>query len=110
MYTALPAIDVPPQPWIGRFDGDTAEHRRWWQAVQPYSPSTGSHRAPAASRDRSVTRPAVVVGFRSDEGVRRNKGRTGAAAAPAAIRSALGPLAYHLGRVVSVAGDVTVHG
>src|SRR6478752_7090917 len=62
---ALP-VDVPPQPWTGRFDGDA--------------------------------------------GVRRNKGRTGAAAAPAAIRAALGPLAFHLTRAVHDAGDVTVAG
>ena len=42
--------------------------------------------------------------------MRRNKGRTGAAAAPAAIRAALGPLAFHLGRDVHDAGDVTVRG
>jgi formiminoglutamase len=32
---------------------------------------------------------AVIIGFPTDEGVRRNGGRTGAAAAPAAIRRAL---------------------
>ena len=53
-------------------------------------------------------RPAVVLGFASDEGVRRNKGRTGAALAPAAIRAALGPLAFHLDRSVSDAGDIVV--
>ncbi|GAA1260188.1 formimidoylglutamase [Arthrobacter pascens] len=40
--------------------------------------------------------------------MRRNKGRTGAAKAPAAIRSALGPLAFHLDRPVLDAGDVAV--
>ncbi|MBT8160578.1 MULTISPECIES: formimidoylglutamase [Arthrobacter] len=98
MYTALPAIDIPPTPWTGRHDGDGDEHRRWWQAVAPHSRGnvgTGS-------------RPAVVVGFRSDEGVLRNKGRVGAAAAPTAIRNALGPLAFHLDRDVFDAGDVAV--
>jgi formiminoglutamase len=50
----------------------------------------------------------VILGFCSDEGVRRNKGRTGAAQAPAAIRGALGPLAFHLERPVLDAGDVAV--
>ncbi len=99
---ALPA-DVPPQPWTGRFDGDGAEHRRWWQAVTPYAP----HPLPGGS---SGARPAVILGFGSDAGVRRNKGRPGAAAAPAAIRAALGPLAFHLAREVHDAGDVTVAG
>jgi formiminoglutamase len=102
MDSSALTVDVPPQPWTGRFDGDGAEHRRWWQAVAPYAPPASQ--ATASSR----TRPAVILGFGSDEGVRRNKGRTGAAAAPAAIRAALGPLAFHLDRDVLDAGDVTV--
>lgn len=99
MLSAAPLTDVPPQPWTGRFDGDGAEHRRWWQAVSP------------CTADRlAAARPAVILGFGSDAGVRRNKGRTGAAAAPAAIRAALGPLAFHLDRDVLDAGDVTVDG
>ncbi len=103
----LPAltIDVTPQPWTGRFDGDGEEHRRWWQAVAPYTPGAES---PESPRQASATRPAVILGFASDEGVRRNKGRTGAALASAAIRAALGPLAFHLDRTVSDAGDVVV--
>ncbi|HSL35646.1 MAG TPA: formimidoylglutamase, partial [Arthrobacter sp.] len=81
--------------------GDGPEHRRWWQAVTPY----------AARRVRTASaRPAVILGFGSDAGVRRNKGRPGAAAAPAAIRADLGPLAFHLNREVHDAGDVTVAG
>jgi formiminoglutamase len=101
MPASIPAVDVPPQPWNGRFDGDGAEHRRWWQAVTPYqgNPATGA-----------APKPAVLLGFCSDEGVRRNKGRTGAAAAPAALRAALGPLAFHLDRPVADAGDVVVAG
>ncbi|WP_423183185.1 formimidoylglutamase [Arthrobacter sp. NyZ413] len=98
MYTALPAIDIPPTPWTGRNDGDGDEHRRWWQAVAPHSSGNAG----------TGSRPAVVVGFRSDEGVLRNKGRVGAAAAPTAIRNALGPLAFHLERDVFDAGDVAV--
>ncbi|RNL49876.1 formimidoylglutamase [Arthrobacter oryzae] len=107
MATSAPTIDVPPQPWTGRFDGDSPEHRRWWQAVSPYGP-----RAIPASSAATAGRPraAVLLGFGSDEGVRRNKGRAGAAAGPAAIRAALGPLAFHLHREVHDAGDVTVAG
>ncbi len=101
METSTLPVDIRPEAWTGRFDGDGAEHRRWWQAITPYTPD-----GDAAAR----TRPAVVVGFCSDEGVRRNKGRVGAAAAPAAIRAALGPLAYHLDRTVFDAGDVVVEG
>ncbi len=101
MPAFLPAVDVPPKPWNGRFDGDGAEHRRWWQAVAPYAGGT----APAGA-----AKPAVLLGFCSDEGVRRNKGRAGAAAAPAALRAALSPLAFHVDRHVSDAGDVVVSG
>jgi formiminoglutamase len=114
------SVDVQPQPWTGRFDGDGEAHRRWWQAVTPYAEARQDRsplRAdppvritpPAADNAPSPTpRPAVVLGFCSDEGVRRNKGRAGAAKAPAAIRSALGPLAFHLDRRVLDAGDVAV--
>ncbi|WP_284985158.1 formimidoylglutamase [Arthrobacter sp. fls2-241-R2A-172] len=98
METSVPTVDVSPTPWTGRFDGDGAEHRRWWQAVAPHTPEASA----------AAVRPTVVLGFCSDAGVLRNKGRTGAAAAPAAIRSALGPLAFHLGRDVFDAGDVVV--
>jgi len=100
MSLKLPAVDVPPQPWTGRFDGDGPGHRRWWQAVTSSGPA----------QPTPETRPAALLGFASDEGVRRNKGRTGAAAAPAALRKALGPLAFHLDRAVTDAGDVVVSG
>jgi formiminoglutamase len=97
----MPAVDVLPQPWTGRFDGEGAGHRRWWQAVEAYDGGTAAG---------TGTKPAALLGFCSDEGVRRNQGRTGAAAAPAALRAALGPLAFHLERAVRDAGDVVVDG
>ncbi|MFD3743582.1 formimidoylglutamase [Nocardia sp. NPDC058633] len=66
--------------WTGRIDGTTPEHLRWHQAVTPYEPGSG----PGA---------CVFVGFACEEGVRRNKGRLGAAAGPDALRSALAPMA-----------------
>lgn len=108
MAPLIPAVDLPPQPWTGRFDGDDASHRRWWQAVAPSGVGAGD----GALRDGAAKtpKPATLLGFASDEGVRRNKGRTGAAAAPAAIRQALGPLAFHLDRTVADAGDIVVSG
>lgn len=101
MSLQLPAVDVPPQPWTGRFDGDGPGHRRWWQAV-----NSGS----ASWNGEAAKKPAALLGFASDEGVRRNKGRTGASAAPAALRKALGPLAFHVDRAVADVGDVVVSG
>ncbi|MEA5454893.1 formimidoylglutamase [Sinomonas sp. JGH33] len=105
---STPALaDVPPLPWAGRHDGDAPEHRRWWQAVRPVSAS-GLAEAVGATAGDGGARPAILIGFRSDEGVRRNKGRVGAAEAPSAVRAALGPLAFHLEREVFDAGDVVV--
>jgi len=101
MSLQLPAVDVPPQPWTGRFDGDGPGHRRWWQAVNSGCKSWNGEAA---------AKPAALLGFASDEGVRRNKGRTGACTAPAALRKALGPLAFHLDRAVVDVGDVVVSG
>jgi formiminoglutamase len=105
-FTAF-TVDIPPLSWKGRFDGEGSEHRRWWQAVSPYRRGHGTPALPSAA---PVRRPAVILGFSSEAGVIRNKGRAGAAAGPAAIRTALGPLAYHLDREVFDAGDVTVKG
>ncbi|ALE04684.1 formimidoylglutamase (plasmid) [Arthrobacter sp. ERGS1:01] len=103
MDFSLLAVDSPAQPWTGRNDGDGPGHRRWWQAVA--TPATAS-----AGVDPSRPGPAALLGFCSDEGVRRNLGRVGAAAAPAAIRGALGSLAFHGERAVTDVGDVVVAG
>ncbi|MBF6453552.1 formimidoylglutamase [Nocardia cyriacigeorgica] len=81
--------------WTGRTDGTTPEHLRWHQVVEPY----GAGVEPDA---------CVFVGFASDEGVRRNKGRVGAAAGPDALRQALSPMALATPRRAYDAGTVTV--
>ncbi|MEU8898952.1 formimidoylglutamase [Nocardia sp. NPDC048505] len=90
---------VPPE-WAGRVDGAGAEHLRWHQVVENYD----------ATADPDA---CVFLGFASDEGVRRNKGRPGAAAGPSALRTALasmalpGPLrAYDAGDVAVADGDL----
>ncbi|MGA7204296.1 MAG: formimidoylglutamase [Specibacter sp.] len=103
MDFSLLAVDTPAQPWTGRNDGDGPAHRRWWQAV-----STPATSVPAV--DPTLPGPAALLGFCSDEGVRRNLGRVGAAAAPASIRAALGSLAFHGERAVTDVGDVVVAG
>ncbi|ENO84010.1 formimidoylglutamase, partial [Thauera phenylacetica B4P] len=57
--------------WSGRVDPEP-DSPRWHQVIGAFADPT------AAS-----TPGAVLLGFACDEGVRRNKGRTGAAAAPA---------------------------
>lgn len=70
------------EAWSGRVDGSGKEHARWNSTVVALD---------AAAGDPGV----AIVGFASDEGVRRNHGRVGAAAAPDVIRGALGGLAIH---------------
>lgn len=73
-------VSTPPPTWSGRVDGSTSEHLRWHQVVTPFDPAT----EPGAT---------VLLGFASDEGVARNKGRRGAAGGPDALRSALSSMA-----------------
>ncbi|MET8575981.1 formimidoylglutamase [Streptomyces sp. NPDC005012] len=89
--------DVPAQPWTGRDDGPGAEDLRWHGAVRldPREAAPGD---------------IAFVGFRSDEGVRRNKGRPGAAAGPAALRHALASMALPKPLRALDAGDVEVAG
>ena len=64
--------------WNGRQDGHGEE--RWHQCIAPLKQS-----APAG---------IALLGIASDEGVKRNHGRVGAAAAPDTIRTYLSNLAY----------------
>jgi formiminoglutamase len=76
-----PITTLRPAPaWTGRTDGTTPDHLRWHQVVEQYVPGA----QPGA---------CVFVGFASDEGVRRNKGRAGAAEGPDALRQALSSMA-----------------
>ncbi|MBC3185022.1 formimidoylglutamase [Corynebacterium sp. zg-331] len=93
----LPGIDIAPAAWTGRNDGPGPEHARWHSVVQPL--------------DSADATPGVaLLGFRSDEGVRRNGGRQGAAEAPRALRAALGSLAVHDDLPRYDAGDVVTAG
>ncbi|WP_430334351.1 formimidoylglutamase [Rhodococcus sp. ACT016] len=89
-------VDIAPRPWSGRTDGTGPEHLRWHQAVTPYRPGAGTG--------------TVLIGFASDEGVRRNKGRQGASAGPDALRKALSSMALENETTLSDAGTVAVTG
>ncbi|CAM3686218.1 formimidoylglutamase [Micrococcus flavus] len=97
--------DLPSSPvsgWSGRVDGTAPEHLRWHQAVRPADDN-------AATTDDAPGRSTALVGFASDEGVRRNHGRVGASEGPAALRAALSSLAVLEGTGALVdAGDVVV--
>ena len=71
--------------WSGREDGPGPDFARWHNVLSPAPAS------PVAHPGGAVT----LVGFASDEGVRRNEGRSGTSTGPAAIRKALGNVAVH---------------
>jgi len=83
--------------WAGRSDdGEPGDTRRVFNQVVPFGD--------ARQVDRDMP---VIVGFGSDEGVRRNQGRTGAAHAPKELRRALAGLPAKLALAsLADAGDV----
>lgn len=110
MYTPF-----DPADWTGRDDGPGREHARWHSVIEGLDPREASGAgtgagagvsgsgsgagAGVASGAGAITGAGAaglaLLGFASDEGVERNGGRRGAAAGPAAIRSALASLAVH---------------
>ena len=79
------------QVWSGRIDPEL-DSARWHQRIQPFM----------AAQEPGL----ALLGFACDEGVRRNQGRTGAAAGPQAIRRALANLAWHQQLAAYEAGDI----
>lgn len=75
---------VETNVWNGRedYDGDPQQTQRWHQKVKPYSEHSGSS-------------GLVLLGLASDEGVRRNHGRVGAANGPDLIRKCLANLPWN---------------
>ena len=79
--------------WSGRIDSvDDPEAMRWHQVVRASQPE--------------VPAGVALVGFASDEGIRRNGGRPGAAEGPKALRRALSNLPLLTPVALYDAGDV----
>ena len=85
--------------WSGRVDQEENPNAalRWHQKVQPYKGVENQEPGTA------------LVGFASDEGVRRNKGRTGAAQSPDIIRRGLANLPWNRSAPVWDAGNIDCH-
>ncbi|QEY24555.1 formimidoylglutamase [Neisseria animalis] len=80
--------------WNGRIDEEEGENGlRWHQKVQTYDGSQA----------------VALIGFACDAGVARNKGRTGAAQGPDALRQSLSGLPV-FGSVPADAGNIVCHG
>ncbi|MEM5435518.1 formimidoylglutamase [Paraburkholderia diazotrophica] len=81
--------------WTGRSDrGEPGDTRRVFDQVAP------------VGDEMFADATTVIIGFASDEGVRRNQGRVGAAQAPKELRRALAGLPARQGGTVLDAGDV----
>lgn len=74
-----------PFQWSGRVD-ERAKGKRIHQVVEVKT---------IEELETSKTRAFGIVGFECEEGVRRNKGRLGAAKAPNVIRKQMGSIPYH---------------
>ncbi len=85
--------------WSGRFDGAEPQHLRWHQHIQLAD----------LAHAQDFKNAFVLLGFACDEGVGRNMGRVGAAAAPMAIRKAIAnaPVFRDASLLLFDAGDVS---
>lgn len=98
----------PPVAWTGRIDGTDEETLRWHQHIQLVDVLGGGKFPVLKPHQRGI----VFLGFASDEGVRRNQGRTGAAAGPAALKAACANFPVHFDPtqlVIIDAGDVVCY-
>ncbi len=92
--------------WQGRIDGQEPDVWRWHQVIRTVD----------VSREKlPVLRPEqkgiAFLGFASDEGVRRNKGRTGAVAGPSALRNMCANFPVHFDDHLLIdAGDIVCEG
>ncbi len=93
-----------PEPWVGRADSNSGE--RWFSCVKPCDLSKNSF--------PKLPNAIALIGFASDEGVKRNFGRPGASEGPSSIREQLAniciqkkmPMIYDLGDITCRMGDL----
>jgi len=92
-----------PAAWTGRIDGTDEELLRWHQRITPVNLLTGA--LPALKPHQQGV---AFLGFACDEGVRRNKGRAGAAEGPVALRRASSNFPVHFDSqlILADAGDI----
>lgn len=88
-------IEIPKESiWTGRFDDEDGElGKRWHQVVELKN----------FNSIQMDSQPTITfLGFCSDEGVRRNKGRIGAKNAPDFIKKACANLPYHQDKITKI--------
>lgn len=84
--------------WFARIDGFDENQLRWHQSVEPIN----INQLPPPAGRKNI----AFLGFISDEGVKRNKGRIGAAKAPERIRRLCSSLPNIHGISIYDAGDI----
>ncbi|QRN04393.1 formimidoylglutamase [Legionella sp. MW5194] len=89
---------LPPNPSLWRGREDSLPNERFFQHV-----TCIDIQSQPLSDQGSGT---VITGFASDEGIRRNLGRTGAATGPQALRQELAKLACHFSASLIDIGDI----
>ncbi len=83
--------------WNGRVDGDKKEQLRFHQVVKNID----------IKAIEPKTKGFCIIGFKSELGVKKNKGRSGAKEAPDAIRKKLASLPWHFDNIDFYdAGDI----
>ena len=94
-----PMITINEDVWSGRIDQEENPELalRWHQQIKAFDPASSAS-------------GVALVGFASDEGVRRNKGRPGAAKGPDLIRKAIAPLPWNRNKPAWDAGTVHCEG
>jgi formiminoglutamase len=87
---------IDKSDWQGRTDSDTdPEKFRIHQVVELLD--LGKPESEQQLAKEGCAKKFAIVGYAADEGVRRNKGKTGAAQGPMVLRRVLGNLPVHLG-------------
>ncbi len=88
--------------WSGRETNPELGIQYWYQAVDFYAAEA------ITALPKNDNPPDIsILGYVCQEGVRRNKGRVGAAEGPSKVRERLAKLAYHLdGQKIGDYGDV----
>ncbi|MBU0505888.1 MAG: formimidoylglutamase [bacterium] len=87
---------IDKSDWQGRTDSETdRDNFRIHQVVELLDIAKPESEKHLARED--CTKKYAIVGYAADEGVRRNKGRTGSAQGPMVLRRVLGNSPVHLG-------------
>ena len=98
----------PPlrEVWTGRETDPALGIQYWHQAIELHNAEELFE-----NPDNKTTPDLSIVGYVCDEGVKRNKGRVGAAHGPQKIRERLSKIAYHVpAKTVGDFGDVNCIG